>query len=164
LGHFDDNYEKIEERRELLREVIDFDTDINEYLEDIKTEVDTKEVTWRFAGITAEEDYIYGKIGKEKSEKDYQIDNEKKDYIPDKRESKHLCHFLINLRYGIMAYENKNYIGSKAPFRIIRDTVNSYYGRDEIEASVVTDPEKLMEKLNQFSRIVPPPLRPWTAF
>ena len=78
-------------------------------------------------GINADNDYIYGKLGKVKIKKTNVIDDDNRDFKPSIQEDGEVCNFLFDIKNHIFTYESKKNVGRKAPILIIETIFNSNY-------------------------------------
>lgn len=155
IHHYDAHLRNvIDNRKQALLEVINFDTKIRELLlKSNKKKYALENTDWHFAGIKLSEDYLYGKLGKETEAHKPILDKEKRDYIiQDIKEPSGVVIFLIDLKNSVIAYELKNNVGEKAPIEIIQETFNVFHNKkEELEISIITDKKKIINRMKQFS-------------
>jgi len=146
--------EIINERKEFLLKIINFRKNINKLLKESEADRYIKKGKWCFAGIKGVENYIYGKLVKEKSCEKIKRDEKKEDYIPDKDTESKVAFFLIDLSKNIIAYESKKDVGEKAPITIIQNSFNSNFKEDiSLEINIIKDKRKIIERMKKFSVI-----------
>ena len=156
--HIKDNKELINDRKDLLLKVINYDTVINKLLskrckQNKECKIYTKH-DWRFAGIKKGEDYIYGKLGKIATHNLLQPNDEKRDFIITKANEAFILYFLIDLENNIIAYEAKQNIGDKAPLIIISETFNQFFeDKETLKMNLLADPRKILKRIMQLRRV-----------
>ena len=149
-----DKNEIIKERKGFLLKIINFRKDINKLLKESSADYYIKQGRWCFAGIKSNDDYIYGKLVKEKSCERIKRDEEKEDYIPNKDTESRVSFFLIDFKKNIIAYESKKEVGEKAPIVIIQNAFNSnFQGQVSLEINIIKDKRKIIERMKKFSVI-----------
>lgn len=154
LSHFTSDQEALERRRETLRNVIRYETEINLLLEGSEQEYLINRGDWNFAGIDVGEDYISGKIGKETDNERTVRDDEKKDYVEKEGQDADIAFFVIDLRNSVMAYEYRRNVGKKVPYRLIQGIYNSYHeGKEELKASALIDREEFRQAVSEIEEI-----------
>lgn len=154
LPHFTDGRDELERRKEALREVIHFDTDINSLLLGTPLEDKIKKGEWRFGGIQDEGDYIAGRLGKYKTGTGRRPDENVRDFVKYEQEDTDVTFFVIDLETSVMAYEYRRDVGKKAPYRIIETVFNEFHGgEEEISFIPLTDKEEIRKELQRFAKI-----------
>lgn len=146
--------ELIKERKGFLLKIIKFGESVNKLLKESEADYYIKQGSWCFAGIKKGDDYIYGKLVKEKDCERIKRDEEKEDYIPNKDTESKVSFFLIDLNKNIIAYESKKDVGDKAPITIIKNAFNSNFKEDvSLEINIIKDKRKIIERMRKFSAI-----------
>lgn len=154
LSHFTSDQEALERRRDTLHDVIRYETDVNSYLKGTEYEHYINRGDWNFAGVEVGEDYISGKIGKEKDDRRTVRDDEKKDYIEKEEEDADISFFVIDLQNCIMAYEYRRNVGKKVPYRLVQSAYNGYHGgKEELNASPLVDREEFRQAVDEIEEI-----------
>ncbi|WP_121821062.1 hypothetical protein [Halostella salina] len=154
LSHYSDQRDAIERRKAALREVIDFETDVNKLLADTDMSGKTTLGDWYFGDVEVGENYIAGRIGKLKEETSRQVDEDKQGFVEVEREDTDVSFFVIDLSVSVMAYEYRRDVGEKAPYRILEAAFNSYYeGEEEVSISPLVDKEEVREEIHRFTKI-----------
>ena len=154
LSHFTTDQEAIERRRETLRDVIRYETNVNMLLNGSDQEYLINRGDWNFAGIDVGDNYISGKIGKETDDERIVRDDEKKDYIELEGQDADIAFFVIDLKNCVMAYEYRRNVGKKVPYRLIQGIYNSYHdGEEELEASPLVDREEFRQAISKIEEI-----------
>ncbi|WP_226011382.1 hypothetical protein [Halomicrobium salinisoli] len=154
LSHYTDKRDAIERRKELLLNVIDFDVDLNSLLKQTDSHAKTRKGDWYFGDVSAEDNIISARLGKAKKKTDHLPDDEVEGFVELEREDAEIAFFVIDLESSVMAYEYVGNIGKKAPYRILRDTFNSYYqGEEEISISPLVDKQEVRKELEDLSYI-----------
>lgn len=154
LSHYIDERDAIERRKSLLREVIDFSTDVDALLQGTDMAGKTQKGTWYFGDVQEGEDYIAARLGKQTEKKGREPDEDIEGFREIQKDDTIVSFFVIDLSTSVVAYEFRRDIGRKAPFRILRAAFNSYYGgEEEISASPLVDKEEVREEINQLAKI-----------
>lgn len=154
FSHYADERDEIERRRENLLEVINFETDVNSLLQGTESQNLIDRGNYAFAGIETNGQFISGKIGKEREDQRKIKDEEIRDYVTEESEDADISFFVIDLENSVMAYEYVRNVGEKAPFRIIRDTFNSFHdGFEELSISLLVDKDEVSEELDKLVHI-----------
>lgn len=154
LSHFTDQRDAIQRRKAALREVIDYDTDVNALLEGTERSGKTDAGQWYFGDVEDEGDYISGTLGKVKERTTKLPDDEKKGFSEEESRDTDVSFFVIDLNTSVMAYEYRRDIGNKAPYRILEAVFNEYHdGEEDISISPLIDKEEMQEELALFQRI-----------
>lgn len=154
LPHFSDPRDAIQRRKETLREVIDYSTDVNKLLKGTKRSGLRKRGDWYYGDVKTGNSYLAARLGKQTEQKSKEPDDEIEGFREVERDDTFVSLFVIDLRTSVMAYEFKKDIGRKAPFRILEAVFNSYYdGEEEISISPIVDKEEIREELETLTRI-----------
>ena len=111
LSHFADERDAIQRRKAALREVIDYDTDVNALLEGTQRSKKTDAGQWYFGDVEDEGDYISGTLGKVKEKTTKLPDDEKKGFSEEESQDTDVSFFAIDLNTSVMAYEYRKNIG-----------------------------------------------------
>lgn len=154
LSHFADERDALDRRKELLLDVIDYKTDINPLLvgTDVADKIELGE--WSFGDIQDDGYIIAGRLAKVKEEQDRKRDDEREGFPPVTREGLDTTFFVIDIEESVMAYEYRNNIGEKAPFRILEAAFNAYYDdEEELTMSPLVDKDKVRREISRLSRI-----------
>jgi len=154
LSHFSSDQAALERRRDTLHDVIRYEFDVNTYLRGSEEEYLINRGDWNFAGVDVGEDYISGKIGKEKDDERNVRDDDKKDYVEKEGQDADIAFFVIDLRNCVMAYEYRRNIGKKVPYRLIQGIYNNYHGgKEELRASPLVDRKEFRQAISKIEEI-----------
>jgi hypothetical protein len=154
ITHFEDKDKIKSHRKDVLLKVIDFNTPIKKLLARIGKTTHLKKFDWHFAGIKANEDYIYGKLGKERGKTKLTLDEIKKDYIQNTITDANVVFFLIDLNKNVLVFELKKDVGAIAPVEILMDVFNAYYDdKEKIVIQPITDKREIINRIKKLTRI-----------
>lgn len=154
LSHYNDERNAIERRKEALREVIDWSTNVNKLLEGTEMAGKIERGQWYFGDVDEGKEYIAARLGKESEKTSREPNEDVEGFVPVEREDTVVSFFVIDLATSVMAYEFRRDIGRKAPFRILEAAFNSYHeGKEEISISPLVDKEEVREEIEQFHKI-----------
>lgn len=147
--------EKLKVEKEKLLKVISFETDIHQHLKGSKhKDLLNENISWQFGGINAEDNYIYGKLGKVKAKKTNIIDTHMKDFKSSIQTDGEVCNFLFDIKHHIFTYESKRNIGSKAPLSIIEGIFNSYFNNEEkITFELLKNRKEILQRMSELKVI-----------
>lgn len=154
LSHYADHRDAIERRKEVLLDVIDFSTDVNSLLEgtDMKSKIERGQ--WYFGDIDVGDDYISGRLGKEKDETGREPNEDVEGFVEVERPDTDVAFFVIDLNTSVMAYEYRVNVGRKAPFRILEAAFNSYHkGEEDLSFSPLVDKEEVREEIARLRKV-----------
>lgn len=139
---------------DLLRGLIDFDTDLNSLLRGTDMSYKLESGNWSFGDVEVGEDYISATLGKERSDTNRVRDRQQRGFREVDRTDHDLTHFVIDFDSSYMAYESRHNIGGKAPYRILRAAFNSWYeGEEKLHIELETRQKDIDEELNTLSRV-----------
>lgn len=154
LSHYADERDAIERRKDLLLEIIDYETDVNSLLIGTDMEKKIHLGQWSFGDVDDDDDFISGNIGKVKEDTGRKPDDETKGFPKVEREDTDIAFFVIDLTTSVMAYEVRHGVGQVAPFRILEEAFNSYYEGDEtLSMSPLVDKDQVRKEIAQLTRI-----------
>lgn len=139
---------------DLLRGLIDFDTDLNSLLRGTDMGYKLDSGSWSFGDVEVGDDYISATLGKERTDTNRVRDRQQRGFREVDRTDHDLAHFVIDLDNSYMAYESRHNIGGKAPYRILRAAFNNWYeGEEELQIKLETHQKDIDEELNTLSRV-----------
>jgi len=153
LNHYSDSREALERRRENLKEVIDYYTNINTLLENTDYDYYTERGEWGFGDVGYSEKHIWGQIGKRKEETDTVRDDRIEGFRSEEGEDNDVAFFIIDIEESIIAYEYRRNVGKKAPVRIIEGVYNSYHPSEHVSSSLLVNKHEVMKEIENLEEI-----------
>jgi hypothetical protein len=139
---------------DLLRSLIDFDTDLNSLLRGTDMSYKLESGNWSFGDVDTENGFIFATLGKERTDTNRVKDREQRGFREVDTTDHDLAHFAIDLDNSYMAYESRHNIGGKAPYRILRAAFNNWYdGEEKLHIELATRQKDIDEELNTLSRV-----------
>lgn len=154
LSHYADERDAIERRKSVLRDVIHYDTDVNFLLKGTDLSDKTQKGQWKFGDIEDGDNFIAGRIGKEREETNRRPDDDVKGFVEYEGKDTDVSFFVIDLTSSVMAYEFRRDVGEKAPFRILQEAFNAYHGgKENISISPMADKEEVRDALDHLAKI-----------
>lgn len=139
---------------DLLRSLINFDTDLNSLLRGTDMAYKLESGNWSFGDVESGQNFISATLGKKRTDTNRVRDEEQRGFREIDTTDHDLAHFVIDFDNSYMAYESRHNIGGKAPYRILRAAFNNWYdGEEKLHIELETRQKDIDEELNTLSRV-----------